>query len=272
MFCFGFGFVLFLHKKENYHPVLSWLQTSDQSRSDATKPALKPRNQVILGGEPRTGMISAAKRNNYRKPRKQKTGSKKKKKKKRAKERAVFANMTLAFCAAFFSQGCSRQKSFLLSSTSHLEKPSAASQPKQLFKFLTISLPTQGFVVVVCSGGVGSLFIFPAHTSPHVPAVLAPGAALRPLGTDAQPRTAGTAGARGGPQQWRAAGGRTLAVPPPLGQVGSRGRAREGGRDSNLAEGRPGKGGGRAPARCQIVILGGRAGAGGGAQVSLPAT
>lgn len=57
-------------------------------------------------------------------------------------------------------------------------------------------------------------------------------------------------------------------MPPPLGQVGSRGRAREGGRDSNLAEGRPGKGGGR----CRIVILAGRAGAGGGAQVSLPAT
>lgn len=148
--------------------MLPWLQTSDQSRSDATKPALKPRNQVTLGGEPRTGMISAAKRN-YRKPRKQKTREKKKERE-RSKERTVFANLTLAFCAAFFSQGCSRQKSFLLSSTSHLEKPSAAFQPQQLFKFLTISLPTQGVVVVVCLGGVGSLFVFPAHTSPRAPA------------------------------------------------------------------------------------------------------
>lgn len=188
--------------------------------------------------------------------------------------------MTLAFCAAFYSRGCSRQKSFLLSSTSHLEKPSAAFQPQQLFKFLKISLPAQGFVVVVCLGGVGSLFVFPAYSSLYPPAASAvrwasrsPSPASRPPGDrcsspalQVQPRRG--AGDNNGGQPGR----RTLAVPPPLGQAGSRGRAREGGRNSNLAEGRLGKGGGRAPARCQIVIPGGPAGAGGGAQVSLPAT
>lgn len=191
----------------------------------------------------------------------------------------MFAKTTLAFFAAFFRQGCSRQKSFLLSSTSHLEKPSAAFQPQQLFKFLKISLPTQGFVVVACSGGVGSLFIFPAHTSPCPPPPQ-PCAAHRrvplqrrgPRGSMLSPALQVRQGRGAGDNNGRQPGRRTLAEPPPLGQVGSRGRAREGGRDSNLAEGRPGKGGGRAPARCQIVIHSGQAGAGGGAQVSLPAT
>lgn len=46
---------VFFHKKKNYPTVLLWLQMSGESRSDVTKPALKPRNQVTLGGEPRQG-------------------------------------------------------------------------------------------------------------------------------------------------------------------------------------------------------------------------
>lgn len=200
----------FLHKKENLSPSASVASNvrSEPLRCNKTSPETEKPSNFGWGTKSRDDFSRKAEQ--LQKAKKTKN---REKKKKREKERTAFAKMTLEFCAAFFIQGCSGQKSFLLSSMSHLEKPSAAFQPQQLFKFLKISLPTAGFVVVVCLGGVGSLLIFPACTSlcPLAsPAVLrpprSPSPASRPLGSMLQPRTAGTAGARGGGQQWRAGG------------------------------------------------------------------
>lgn len=146
----------------------------------------------------------------------------------------------------------------------------------RLFKSLNISpqnrpfLGGWGCVRIVCIHCSRiHLILFPATTSPGVaesissrqpPIAMALQRQTLPRGMSRWGRSgvAGTNNNGGRPGRRRLAGPPAPHHPPPGFKLGRGGRL--------------GKGGGRLGARCQIVSRSGRAGAGGGAQVSLPAT